>query len=87
MNTPCELITFMGTEYAQKFIYVYWNVVNNNFHDEEKDERIVDYLGGAVFYGYFDCFTQNNATIEETKHNGVVKKVMIENFSTQKAGS
>ena len=84
MNTPSELTTFNGNEDARKFFYLYENVVTKGLPDSERAEKIVAYLSEAAFDFYFDCFTLDNAPTEEAKDYGLVKKLMIEKFSTQK---
>ena len=83
MNTPSELTTFKGSEDARKFFYLYENVVTNSLPDSERAEKIVAYQSDAAFDFYFDRFNQDNAPTEEAKDYGLVKKVMLEKFSTQ----
>ncbi len=87
INTPRELTTSKGDEDAREFFYLYENVVTKNLPDIEMAEKIVAYLNGSAFDFYFDRFTLDNANTEEAKENGLVKKVMLEKFSTQKTES
>ncbi len=87
MNTTDELTTFMGNEDARKFFYLYENVVTKNMQDSERAEKIVAYLGDAAFDIYFDRFKPDNNPTEEAKGYGLVKKVMLEKFSTQNTES
>ena len=52
--------------------------------DSERAEKTVAYLNGARFDFYFAPFTLYNDPTEEDKDYGVVKKVILEKFSTQK---
>ena len=87
MNNISALITFKGTEDARKFFYLYENVVKKSLPDIEKAEKIVAYLTGAAGNFCFDRFTLDNGPIDEAKDYEVVKKVMLEKFSIQKAES
>ena len=82
MNTPSELITFKGTRDARKFFYLYEKVVMKSLPERERAELIVAYLSGAAFDFYFDRFTIDNAPTEEAKDYVIVKKLIIEKFST-----
>ncbi len=84
MGISSELTTFKGNEDAQKFFYLYENVVTKNMPDSERAEKIVAYLSDAVFDFFFDRFTLDNFPTEEAKDYGLVKKEMQEKFSTQK---
>ena len=84
MSTPSELTTFKGDEEARKFFFLYKNVVTKSLPDNEMAEKIVAYLSGAAFDFYFDRLSLDNATAEEAKQYGLVMKVMLEKFSTQK---
>ncbi len=87
MNTPSELITFKGTGDAGKFFYLYENVVTKGLPESQRSEQIVAYLSGIAFDFYFDRFTSDNAPTEEAKYYGIVEKVTLEKFSTQKIES
>ncbi len=87
MNNSSELTTFKGSEDAGKFLYLYENGVNKILPDCERAEKIVAYLRESAFGFYFDRFTLSNAPTEEAKGYGLVKKVMLEKFSTQKTKS
>ena len=87
MHTPSELTTFKGDEVARKFFYFYENVVTNSLPDSERAEKIVACLSRAAFDFYFDLFILDNAPTEEAKEHGLVKKAMLEKFSTQKTES
>ncbi len=45
------------------------------------------YLSDGALDFYFDSFTLDNAPTEEAKDYDLVKKVMLENISTQKTES
>ena len=87
MNTPSELTTFKGSEDARKFFYLYGSVVNKSLPGSKRAEKIVTYLSDAAFDFYFYHFTLDNAPTEEAKDYGLVKRVMLEKFSTQKTES
>ncbi len=87
MNTINELTTFKGSQDAQKFFYVYENVVTKSLLDSKRAKKVMAYLSDAVFEFYFDGFTLDNAPTEEAEDYVLVKKVMLENFSTQKTES
>ncbi len=80
MNTLSDLSTIKGSEDARKFFFLYEKVVTKGL--SERAEKIVAYLGDAAFDFNFDCFTLDNAPTEEAKDYGLVKKVMLEKFST-----
>ncbi len=86
MNTPSELIAFKGTRDARKFFYLYEKVVMKSLPESERADQIVAYLSGAAFDFYLDRFTIDNAPTEEAKDYVIVKKVMIEKFSTLEEG-
>ncbi len=87
MNTSNELTTLKGSEGAQNFFYLYENVVTKSLPDSERTEKIVAYLSDAAFDFYLDRFTLDNALTEEAKDYDLVKKVVLEKFSTQKTDS
>ncbi len=85
MEVPGELkCVFDGKEDAKKFFYVYKNVVMKGKAEEKKDEKLVAFLKADTFDYYFDYFTEDNALTEEAKSFQVVKKAMLEKFSTKK---
>ncbi len=55
--------------------------------DEEKADRLVAYLNAELFEHYFDHFMEENATTEAAKSSQVVKKALLEKFSTKKTKS
>ena len=87
MNTISELATFKGNEDARKIFGLYENVVNKSLPDSERAEKIVAYLSDAAFDFYFDRFTLNNAPTEQAKDYVLLKKVILEMFSSQKTES
>ena len=87
MNTLSELTAFKGSKDARKFFYLYENDVTKSLPDSERAEKIVAYLSDAAFDFYFDRFTLDNAPTEDAKDYGLVKKVMLEKFLTQKTES
>ncbi len=87
MNIPSELTTFQDSEDALKFFYLHENVVTKSLPDSERAEIIVTYLSYRGFEFYFDHFTLDNASTEEAKYFVLIRKVMLEKFSTQKTES
>ncbi len=87
MNTPSELSTFKGSADARNFFYLYEKVVIKSLPGSERAGKIVAYLSDAAFDFYFDRFTLDNAPTEEAKDYGLVKKVMLKKFWTQKTES
>ncbi len=87
INTPSKLTTFKGSEDAQKFFYLYENVVTKSLPDSERAEKIVAYLHDESFDFYFDRFPLDNAPTEGTKDYVLVKKVMLDILSTQQTDS
>ncbi len=87
MNTPSELTTFKGVDDAHKFFYLFENVVTKSIAENETAEKIVAYLIGVAFGFYSDRLTLDNAPTEEATGCDLIKKVMLEKFSTQKTES
>ncbi len=87
MNTPSDPTTFKGDEDAQKFSHFHENMITKSLPDSERAETTVAFLSDAVFDFYFDSFNLDNACTEEAQDHGVVKKVRLEEFSTQKTES
>ena len=87
MNTSSELTSFKGSEDARKFFYLYENVVTKTLPDSERAEKIAAYLSEAALYFYFYRLALDKAPTEEAKDYSLVKKVMLEKFSTQKTQS
>ncbi len=75
---------FDGKEDAKKFLYVYENVVKKGKTEDEKADKLVDFLKADAFNYYFYYFTEDNAPTEEAKSFQLVKKAMLEKFSTKK---
>ncbi len=82
MSTIRELATFKCDRSACKFFYHYENVVNKSLPDSERVEKIVVFQSVAAFDFYFVSFTLDNSPTDEAKDYAVVKKMILENFST-----
>ncbi len=61
--------------------------MTKSFPDSERTENTVAYLSHAAFDFYSDRFNPDNAPNKEAKDYGLVKKVILEKFSTQKTES
>ncbi len=85
MEVPGELkCMFDGKKDAKKFFYVCGNVVMKSKNVEEKVDKLFAFLKADAFDYYFEYFTKDNAPTEEAKSFQVVKKAMLEKFSTKK---